>query len=141
MRSHRCYVRVSRRRLTEQPKNTPMQGIFYSPGRPCWVLAIAMWSSIITNAPLSLVARSLSVWWVRSHRCYKDATRRSLTQQPKIAPMQGIFAGHLPLTRSALLGAGSRNVVQHHYEGPPELNGLALVDAIATAMIMCHIVC
>ena len=50
-------------------------------------------------------------------------------------------AGHIPLTRSALLGAGSCNVVQHRYEGPLELGGLALVDAIAAAMIMCHTVC
>ena len=65
-----------------------MHGIFYSPGRPCRVLASSMWSNNIPKATLSW--RLVSVFWVRSHRCYGNASRR-YTQQPKNTPMQGIF--------------------------------------------------
>ena len=58
--------------------------------------------------------------------------------QPNAATENCAHAGHLPLTRSALLGAGSCNVVQHRYEDPPELGGLALLGAIAAAMIVSH---
>ena len=39
-------------------------------------------------------------------------------------------AGHIPLTRSALLGAGSCNVVQHHYKCPPELGGSVVAGVV-----------
>ena len=39
-------------------------------------------------------------------------------------------AGHIPLTRSALLGAGSCNVVQHHYKCLPELGEMAIVGVV-----------
>jgi hypothetical protein len=39
-------------------------------------------------------------------------------------------AGHLLLNRSALLGAGSCNVVQHHYKCPFELGGLFIVSVV-----------
>jgi len=99
-------------------ENTPMQGIFYSPGRPCRVLVSSMWSNNIPKAPLSWVARLVSVFRVRSHRCYENASRRYTPLHIKHA-----HAGHLLLTRSALPCAGILNVVQQHPKSPPELGG------------------
>ena len=39
-------------------------------------------------------------------------------------------AEHIPLTKSALLGAGSCNVVQHHYKCLPELGGSVIVGVV-----------